>query len=238
MEAFTELIRREPTLLDRPLKELVPISFLGGVAVSAYRALVSKLDNLPMSEEQKKKTLKDGQEAGTMLLAIEARIGELLPSEEEAMKTHGGKLSGYHRTLPDEFGDDERHRKYRSHIARAIARHPEAVEKIIEEAEENEDIPTKTAVLKEIQLQRQRKYDEEHKGEIKKTKAEMTLAQIEYVNILEWIIEKLPHEPPMDWNENSLAYATGLIKVILKRLEVFINVKDENNTRRCIDNTS
>jgi len=67
----------------------------------------------------------NGQDAGKMLLSIEARIGELLPSEEETRKT--GAPGGAHRTLPDEFGDNKNVRRHRAAQARTIARHPEAV---------------------------------------------------------------------------------------------------------------
>lgn len=45
----------------------------------------------------------------------------------------------------------------RAHSARAIARRPEAVAQVIAEAKENEDIPTKTAVLDRIALEKERK---------------------------------------------------------------------------------
>ena len=56
-----------------------------------------------------------------MLLQIEARIGELLPPAEETRKTGDGGHWVGHRTLPDEFGDDERQRKHKAHTARTIA---------------------------------------------------------------------------------------------------------------------
>lgn len=46
-----------------------------------------------MTEAQRKATLRDGQDAGEMLLDIEARIGELLPSAE-AMRSLSGKARG------------------------------------------------------------------------------------------------------------------------------------------------
>jgi hypothetical protein len=72
-----DLVVREgklPATLDR----LVPLSFIGSAAVTFYKAKVKLMDQLGMTEEQRKATLRDGQDAGRMLLDIEARIGELL----------------------------------------------------------------------------------------------------------------------------------------------------------------
>ena len=94
---------------------------------------------------ERKATLRDGQDAGEMLLDIEARIGELLP---EATKTHIPRRDmakgPAEKSLPE--GIDYR----RAYKARTIAKHPEIVEKVKAKARENEDIPTKTAVISEI----------------------------------------------------------------------------------------
>jgi len=86
-----------------------------------------------------------------VLLAIEARIGQLLPSVEETRKLLGEKQRGTSRkertgihVLPK--GMDSR----QAYRARVIAAHSKEVEEVIKEAEENEDIPTKTAVLNKI----------------------------------------------------------------------------------------
>jgi len=98
--------------------------------------------------------MKDGQDAGIALLAIEAKIGELLPKDARSIlgrKTTliPAKDKAGIRGLPD--GIDFR----QAHHARAIASHPREVEEVIREAEENEDIPTKTAVLNKIAYKRE-----------------------------------------------------------------------------------
>ncbi len=84
--------------------------------------------------------MKDGQEAGEMLLDIEARIGEMLPSSEEAqrgaIKQRGipksERASGHIKVLPDGISGQ------RAQQARAISKHPEIVEKVKAQARENE----------------------------------------------------------------------------------------------------
>ena len=52
-EIFNELIKREPNFLDRPLEDLLPMRFIGEVAVNAYQGLIKHLDNLPLAQEEK-----------------------------------------------------------------------------------------------------------------------------------------------------------------------------------------
>jgi len=150
MDTFKELISRGPELLDKPIEELLPISFVGAAAVSAYRSWIRKLDSLPMAEEQKRETLRDGQNAGKMLLAIEARIGELLPRGDRAgwIRTEGSTKKATRLNLPIDGK--------RAHVARQIFNNPDAVAEVIAEAEENGDIPTKTAVLNKVRDRRRR----------------------------------------------------------------------------------
>jgi len=80
------------------MEDLVPLSFIGQTAVTFYRQMIKGFDQLKMTEAQRKRTLKDGQEAGEMLLDIETRIGEL------AKETPRGDTTPKKHRLPG--GDD------------------------------------------------------------------------------------------------------------------------------------
>jgi hypothetical protein len=73
-----------------------------------------------------------------MLLDIEARIGELLPSREESIKGRPSP-SGKRVQMKRPEGITEK----RAHHARAISEHPDIVEKVKAQAKKNEDIPTR-----------------------------------------------------------------------------------------------
>jgi hypothetical protein len=60
-------------MLPATLDKLVPLSFMGAAAVKFYQAKVKLMDQLGATEEQRKATLSDGQDAGEMLLDIETR---------------------------------------------------------------------------------------------------------------------------------------------------------------------
>ena len=78
---------------------------------------------------QCKNLIRDGQDAGEMLLDIEARIGELLPSREEVRASQNQGLK-QKRILPD--GMDWK----RSSASRAIKENPAIVAKIKAQARE------------------------------------------------------------------------------------------------------
>ena len=216
MDVFNELIKREPNLLSRPLEELVPISFIGQAAVAAYRVMVKRLPDLPMSEEQKKRTLKDGQDAGINLLAIEGRIGELLPSLEE-MKTKEVRVKAQkgERSLPQETT------RLQAHKARIIANNPGVVNEVIAEAEENEDIPTKTAVLNKVNKKREkeRKADAEKRG--RKIQESLSVTAQDLQMRMMQVLTLVPPKVPKGLSDHDYSVLCALAETIITRLEKY-----------------
>lgn len=155
MEVFN--IIKSKGMLPTKLDELVPLSFIGQAAVEFCTSKIKLMDKLGIAEEQRQATLRDGQDAGELLLEIESRIGQIAEKEPSAVRdiqrTNGkfNKPSGKppkHERLGLE--------RKRMHQAQQIAKHPDVVQKIKETAKRNEDIPTKTAVLSEIKYQREK----------------------------------------------------------------------------------
>lgn len=215
VEIFDLVVKNR--MLPAKLDKLIPLSFIGQAAVTFYRSKVKAMTDLGMTEEQQKATLSDGQDAGKMLLAVEARIGELLPSPGEMDKERARRKTGLPRRAPLGSLLPEGISHERSKCARAIARNPEAVAMVIAEAEENEDIPTKTAVLNRIRY-------EQEKARVKKvpiSELVLTLKQNDYLGTLDKIISILPPYPPKDWNQKTFAYASAKAEIIIGRLEVF-----------------
>jgi len=226
---FQALIKRDPDFLDRPLIDLLPLRFMGEVAVNAYRGLIKRLDNLPLSLEEKESRLKDGQDAGKALLMIEARIGELLPSEEEAQSAAGkygrSKQTGKPGVPKFEAPPMERHKRT---IARAIASHPAEVAEVIKEAEENEDIPTKTAVLNKIAYKQEAA---RKKGSREKTQIEMAADAYLYYTRLEDALRIIPATPPRELKEKDFLIIKAVWLLIFKRGEYFNEKKTQSLPR-------
>jgi hypothetical protein len=144
--------------LPAKLNDLVPLSFIGQAAVSFYRSKIKLMDQLNMTEAQRKATLRDGQDAGEMLLDIETRIGELYEKAPEAERP--GRPSVHPGTTKKEMAPKGTAINQRFKHSRMIARNPEIVEKVKAQARENEDIPTRTAVINEIRYQKEKQRKE------------------------------------------------------------------------------
>lgn len=223
MEIFK--IVKAKGMLPAKLDDLVPLSFIGQTAVTFYRQMIKGFDQLKMTEAQRKRTLKDGQEAGEMLLDIEIRIGELAEKEIRATtplrRDERGRVAGH-----DSSGKPPKHERLgmsepRMRQSQAIAKHPEIVEKVKAQARENEDIPTRTAVVNEIRYQKEKERHLEAKTTIKTWRTKIAIEEEIYITALERCVSALPTKPPQNWNEKAFAYAQGLAKIITKRLEVF-----------------
>ena len=93
-EAYAVLLKREPKWLARPIEELVKIQAVGSVYLATHKELLKKIKSgqIQLAEEDRKAKLADGQAIGEALLDVEVRIGQLLPSAEEA--TRGIKQAG------------------------------------------------------------------------------------------------------------------------------------------------
>ena len=206
--------------LPATLDKLVPLSFIGSAAVKFYQAKVKLMDQLGVTETQRKATLGDGQDAGEMLLNIEARIGELYESAPEAERP--GRPALRPGPTKHDIAPKASAARKRMQGAEAIHRNPAAVKAIIKEARENEDIPTKTAVLNKIALDKEKARREAAETR-QKPSLIVSLEQQGYLTTLERIISLLPVKPPKDWTEQAFKQAQGLVKIILRRLEGFTN---------------
>lgn len=224
MEVFNELIKYEPNFLDRPLKELVPLRFLGEVAVDAYRALIKRIDNIPMAQEEREAKLADGQDAGKALLTIEEKIGSLyndIPSTENASHADRASQKGKIETI-EEYGISRRD----AQRAQEIFDNPKEVQEVIKEAEENQDIPTKTAVLNKIKY---KKEVERVKGTREKTQMELRGEELSYNMKLQEVINILPPKPPSNMTDKGYLINKKYALIIINRLEVFKDGEEESD---------
>ena len=195
--------------LPASLGKLVPLSFIGSAAVKFYQAKVKLMDQLGMSEAQRKATLADGQDAGEMLLNIEARIGELISSTPRRYDTSNvgdKKAPKQLPSLPD--GVTSR----RSTQSQAIHRNPAAVAAVIKEARENEDIPTKTAVLKQIQLDRAKELQKDRIPENERIRT--LLGEEEFAEWTTWMRIRMKVKERLHLSKMSSAARKEIQKVI------------------------
>jgi len=208
-------------MLPAKLDELVPLSFIGAAAVKFYQAKVKLMDQLGVTENQRKVTLADGQDAGEILLDIEARIGELL---DHLPRDQGRKPDAIKRGELQKAGYEGQKAWKAADAARTIKANPAAVKAIIVEARENEDIPTKTAVLNKIRFDKEKARREEA-GKQEKPEIILSLEEQGYLMKLEKTIYECPKESeiPRNWHEDGFKRACSMARIIYKRLEVLLN---------------
>jgi hypothetical protein len=223
-EAFAALVRQVPGWLERPIEELVKIQAVGSVYLDTHRSILRKLKGgqIELAEEDRRARVAEGQAIGRALLDVEARIGELL----ESAPTHDVSKAGGPGKPPPHARRPDGVTQQRSLTARTIARHPEAVAQVIQEAEDNEDIPTKTAVLNKVKADREKalreKYDRETRDKKAQNTARTTGEALKYLSKLREIVLVLPAEVPSEgWTDESYAEAKAMVEIIMRRLKVW-----------------
>lgn len=228
-EVFAALVRQLPGWLERPIEDLVKMQAVGNVYLDTHRSILRRLKSgqIELAEEDRKSRLAEGQAIGEALLDVETRIGELSlqePSQKPWSTPEGGRpqRGGAEPLKHERLGIS---RKQMGN-AQSIARHPEAVAQVKAEAKENEDIPTKTAVLNKIKADREKKLREKYERETKAKKANNTAQTtgeaLKYLGKLREIVLLLPAKiPPEGWTDESFAEANAMVEIIRKRLEAW-----------------
>lgn len=140
--------------LPATLPELSKFVLVGREKLVAVRAEIRAIDKVGLAKEVREQKLAEAQDIADAVLDAEVRIGELstqmlkIQGERTDIKhfpSGGKKLKKSKRQRLKEIGITHEER------FEALAKHPEAVEQAKEEARENEEIVTRSAVLHKIQ---------------------------------------------------------------------------------------
>ena len=147
---MNELITRTTQLPDT-LEDLTQFVLVGKSKLNAYMLKLRTVNRLTTAQEIRNQTLEETQELANALIAAEQRIGELLLSipkqagainfsrDEEKLKTKSETIKemGYGKNEAADY--------------QQMAKNPDIVRKVIEEATANGEVVTKSAVMKQIQ---------------------------------------------------------------------------------------
>ncbi len=211
VEIFNELIKREPNFLDLPLEKLVTVSFIGEAALAAHKSWVANIKKLPMAESRRQIDIEDAQDCGIKVLAIEARVGELLPLPEDTRhKLIGQESLGSNGKRRESGGLPEGINIKKAYRARQIASHPKEVKEVVKEAIKKEEPPTPSAVMTKIKI---KKFEEKHKQEQFVERPEINEVALKVVNTISGLIPKME----AIWKEKeyiSEKLKTGLVEAI------------------------
>ena len=147
---MNELIARTTQLPDT-IEDLTQFVLVGKSKLNAYMLKLRTVNRLTTAQEIRNQTLEETQELANALIAAEQRIGELLLSipkqagainfsrDEEKLKTKSETIKemGYGKNEAADY--------------QQMAKNPDIVRKVIEEATANGEVVTKSAVMKQIQ---------------------------------------------------------------------------------------
>lgn len=153
---MNELITQTTQLPDT-IEDLTQFVLVGKSKLNAYMLKLRTVNRLSVAQEIRNQTLEETQELANALIAAEQRIGELLLSIPKA--SGGDRRSedfkndsnvNFEKTKSETISDmgygEREARDYQQ-----MAKNPEIVRKVIEEATANGEVVTKTAVMKQIQ---------------------------------------------------------------------------------------
>lgn len=135
--------------LPDTIQEIIPILAFSKAKMEAFNALSDAARKVQDQEALNKAALESGQRWGIVHLYGQKRLGEITPEvpRENQRKSYDGtvvrSIGGTKSGISERQWTD----------AERIAKHPEIMEKVIEDAKERGDIPTKGAVLSRIKAE-------------------------------------------------------------------------------------
>lgn len=141
--------------LPDTIEDLTQFVLVGKSKLNAYMLKLRTVNRLSVAQEIRNQTLEETQELANALIAAEQRIGELLLNMPTAQgrrtdmltSGHGGTEVETKAEAVSRMGYGEREAK----DYQQMAKNPEIVRKVIEEATANGEVVTKAAVMRQIQ---------------------------------------------------------------------------------------
>ena len=169
---MTDLIVRENNL-PASLEDLSKFVLVGREKLNAIRAEISAIQNLNLAKEVREQKLAEGQEIGKLVLLAEARLGELFNAlPKQTTNNPNGNNQFRSNSLREEIdpaNEEEPPAKPKPKLEIAaemgfnknqvsqfqkLADNPDAVQKAIDDAQDNDEIVTRSAAIKEIKSQK------------------------------------------------------------------------------------
>ena len=164
---MNELIKK-PINLPSKLQDLTRFVLIGREKLVSVRAEIRAINKLELAQEVKEQKQGEAQGLAGALLDAETKIGEILAIDVQA-HTHQHKIpAGITRKQSSQF--------------QLMAEHREVVEQVKAEAEANDDLPTRTEVLRQIKEKEKFTIKENKKHSYEKLAKEFKNKNIEIRN--------------------------------------------------------
>lgn len=146
--------------LPDTIEDLTTFVLVGKARLNAYMMQLQRVNRLSMAQEIRDQTLREAQEVSTALIAAEQKIGELLLS----LPTSQGRRTDIETSVERSTKVDTKNETiermgYGTTEAKdyqQMAKNPEVVQKVIDEAMARGEVVTKASVMREIKFYKDR----------------------------------------------------------------------------------
>ena len=159
---FTELIETKGDNLPAKIEDVLSIFEFSDFRAKAFKIMTDKIKKLDDESEAYHTALRSGQNWGIATIYAKKRIGDITKN-----MPHNNKHNHPSSKTPEGLGVykmielKEKGLSQAAYLeAEQLAKYPEIVEQVIENAKDRGEIPTKTAVLNRIKIEHHRKNSE------------------------------------------------------------------------------
>ena len=186
---MTKLIKR-PIILPIKLEELTKFVLVGREKLVAVRAEIRAIEKLDLATGVREQKREEASMLAGALLDAEARIGELLP-KPKSIRNDLGQLKA-EKTLPEGIT------KQQADKFRTLAENKDIIEEVKKEAEENDDLPTRTEVLKKVKEKEKEIRIEKEKKDRQKKISDIEIRKGDFKKVLSDVfnIDAIITDPP------------------------------------------
>lgn len=186
-------IEKRNEMLPDTLKDLTKFVLVGREKLNSVRAEIRAIDKLDLATEVKDQKRDEASMLAGALLDAEARIGELLKDIEPS---HGGSIDGKKGGSKKSLPQGITHKQ--SHYFQTLAENKDVIEQVKAEAKENDDLPTRTEVLRRVkEAEKETRRDQEHKDRLNKI-SEIEIRKGDFKKVLSDVfdIDAIITDPP------------------------------------------
>lgn len=194
---MSEIINYEAPQLPDTLEDLTQFVLVGKAKLDAYMLKLRTVNRLSMAQDIRDQTLKEAQEVSAALIAAEQRIGELLLAIPKASGNQYTSASDERPTKAQTIAD----MGYGATEAKdyqQMAKNPEIVQRVMEEAIANGEVVTKTQVMREIA--EAKRLAKEENDKLRKALSESEARRISEKNKTKEIVKEI-EVIPADYDE-------------------------------------
>jgi site-specific DNA-methyltransferase (adenine-specific) len=153
-------LAKRPITLPENIEELKKFVLIGRDKLISVRAYIRAMDKLGVAKAVREQKREEANMLAGALLDAEARMGELLPPPK-SKRNDLGQLKG-EKTLPDGIT------KQQADSFRTLANNKDIIEDVKADAEADDDLPTRTEVLRRVKEKEKENRDKQPKPELPK----------------------------------------------------------------------